>query len=362
MATDQQESLHKLTRHSATVAMPLENLLSALRPAAEVMGLPLAQKKDRAEIALEDATLTVAAARDTSLVTIAATSDARLATLRETVNFYFEQLNLPVSLQWAADRTGGRPANLMIGTIIANDRLSPSFQRLRISGDFSRFASEGLHFRLIFGPEGADWPSADATGATHWPGGIDSWHRPPYTVRAIDPDCGWIDIDVFLHDGGRVTEWLTRAAIGDIVAITGPGGKVPGVAGWIGYIGDETALPVIARMLEGLPAETTGQALIFVQDPKDAQDIRHPEGVDLRWMVHGEHGTPLDALNMLNPPEADRFVFFAAERAASIAAREYLSRNGFERGEYHAAAYWTEAWVPPSTQVARLQRRTAQVP
>lgn len=204
------------------------------------------------------------------------------------------------------------------------------------------------------GPEGADLPSCDATGTTIWPGGIDVWHRPPYTVRAIAPDWGWIDVNIVLHEGGRVTDWSERARPGDRVALTGPGGKAPRQGGWVGYVGDETALPVIARALQNPQPETTGVARIFVPEDSDRQDLDCPGGVDLRWMVHGRDGTPLQALTSLQPPPEDRFVFFAAERQAAVAAREHLNGIGFQRGEFHAAAYWTQGWVPPGSQVQRL--------
>lgn len=342
-------------QHSADLGMPLAGVLPVLRPAVEALGLSVAETEGGVSVDLADGRLRLAARGDRCTVTLEAGDAARLAELRESIGYYFGE-QAP-RLDWAADREPGRPSNLTMARVAANDRLSPSFRRLRLAGDFSRFGREGLHFRLLFGPVGADWPSTDASGATRWPGGMEAWHRPPYTIRAIAPDFGWIDVDIVLHAGGRVTGWAARAQPGDHVALTGPGGKVPRIARWVGYVGDETALPVIARMLEVLPEGTRGAARIFVPDAGDAQPVPCPPGVDLRWMVHGRDGTPLDALRALAPPEAGRFVFFAGERRAAEAARAHLDASGLGRGDFHAAAYWTEGWTPPPGQVRDLARR-----
>lgn len=261
-----------------------------MQTAIETFELKLTQSDNGAVITLADARLVMTADQGATLLRIEAGDAGRLASIRETVSYIVGELQLPVPLEWAADRTEARPANLTIARIAANDRISPSFQRLRLTGDFRAFEGGGFHFRLIFGPKGVDWPSADATGKVVWPGGIDAWHRPPYTIRAIDPGCRWIDVDIFLHDGGRVTDWVSRARPGDEVALTGPGGKAPQAAGWIGYVGDETALPVIARALQTLPEDTRGEVCLFIADEHDRQALKHPAGVNLRWLVHGRDG------------------------------------------------------------------------
>lgn len=351
---------HEMATHSAMLHLPFGRLTTALRPVCEALSLPVEQTaEDAATVQLPGGALIIAAQDAGCRLMLEAADEGHLAQLRERVTHYLSEQGLGTMLEWQADRRAARPANMTIARIDSSIRLSPSFQRLRLSGDFARFRDSGLHFRLIFGPEGADWPTSDETGTTVWPGGIDTWHRPPYTIRAMDPDCRWIDVDVVLHAGGRVTDWATACQPGDEVALTGPGGKVPQIAGWIGYVGDETALPVIARMLEILPAGTRGTARIFVPDPRDAQGVRHPAGVDLQWLVRGRDGTLLDAVKALVPPASDRFLFVAAERHEAAAARDHLAGRGLGRGEYHCANYWTEGWVPPDCQVSRLPHRKA---
>ncbi len=250
-----------------------------------------------------------------------------------------EQLAEADTLKWLRV-SGGPPARLTLARVVSCTQISPNFRRLRIAGDFSRFAGGGLHFRLVFGPEGADWPTETAEGLD-WPGGIEAWHRPTYTIRAMDPAGTWLDTDIFLHDGGRVTAWTGTVRPGDEIGLTGPGGGGLAKGDWVGLIGDETALPVVIRMIEALPETAQGRAAIFVPHADDAQPVKTPAGVVLDWVTPDRGLSPLGYLQQMETPAEGRFVFFAAERKQSASAREWLTAQGFGRGEFRSAAYWT---------------------
>lgn len=225
-------------------------------------------------------------------------------------------------------------------------QISPSFRRLRLVGDFRGFVGGGVHFRFVLGPQGAPWPTATEDGFD-WPGGADAWHRPPYTIRAMDPGGGWLDTDIFLHDGGRVTAWTETLQPGDAVALTGPGGGGLVQAGWMGLVGDETALPVILRTIEALPQTARGQAFIRVPHPDDAQPVALPPGFRLKWVTPDSGLSLPDLLHRLTPPAGDRHIFFAAERAEAEAARLWMTAQGIGKGESRAASYWQRATDAP---------------
>lgn len=247
--------------------------------------------------------------------------------------------------RWQEDLAGRQPGNQSRATVVSARRLSPNYSRVVMEGpDLARFAEGGLHFRLLFGPEGAGWPETDASGATRWPGGMTAWHRPVYTTRAIERAgaAARMTFDVFRHEGGRVTDWCDRIAPGAEIAMTGPGGGgLPEMAGWMGLVGDETAMPVMIRILEAMPADTRGEAVLFVPEAADIQPVRHPEGVSLRWVLRGGDETPLAALKALSVPAADRYVFFAGEKAQALDARAWLPEQGLQKGEFVSAAYWS---------------------
>jgi len=51
-----------------------------------------------------------------------------------------------------------------------------------------------------------------------------------------------------------------------------------------------TALPAIAVNLAALAENATGDVLIEIQDDSDRQDIQHPPGVDIHWIVNPAPG------------------------------------------------------------------------
>ncbi|MEM7269397.1 MAG: siderophore-interacting protein, partial [Pseudomonadota bacterium] len=225
---------------------------------------------------------------------------------------------------------------------VSNKRISPNFARVRLSGDFSAFLrpGAGLHFRLLFSQTGADWPTLDERGLTQWPDGPASWHRPPYTVRRMGPDADWIDVDIVLHEGGRVTDWCAVVEPGEEIALHGPSGKTQPTAKWLGLIGDETALPVILRMVEDAPDGTTGQAIVLVRDLEDAQTVETASSVQIDWRLMQDNDAP-ELIRELNTPADDLYIFFAAERAQATQARAIYKELGLSPKAVKAASYWT---------------------
>ena len=330
--------------HTADVRLTLEGLIAALEPLAKVLDQRFEQSAPRAaSVAWSDGRVTLSAGVNGCRLTLRAEGEAKLANLREAVGYHAEAAGIAPCIRWRQGRPAGLPGNMMLAKVVRNQRISPSFRRLRLAGDFSRLAGGGPHVRLNLGPAGAGWPHCDGSGTTTWPGGIGAWHRPPYTIRAMGADCSWIDIDVVLHDGGRVTDWLSRCSIGEPLALSGPGGKAPGTAEWVGYVGDETALPVIAYTLARLTPETRGTACLIVPDPRDRQVLAHPPGIDVRWLTRGFGTSLMNAITELAIPDGPRFVFVAGERRQVDNARAHLARQGLAKHEMQAVAYWQAA-------------------
>lgn len=331
-------------RDTSTVALSPERSIAHFDAVARDWGLEAERTPTGLLVESQMGTIELTAAGDGTRITLMSGDAAQLQTLRDLMTERFEGTG--VAPVW--DRAGaGRPANMSLATVTGVERISPSYARIRIEGgDLARFGRGGFHFRLLFGPEGAGWPHLDATGATFWPGGLERWHRPVYTMRAFHHSGGEtarIDFDVFLHEGGRTTEWTRRLAPGAEIALTGPGGSgMPPATGWIGMIADETAMPIVSRMLSLCAPETRGEAVIFVPTRADIQTLVHPPGVSVRWQCRDRGGpVPGDALDLLSIPDDDRYVFFAAEREEALAARARLAKAGLTRSEFLAAVYWS---------------------
>ena len=202
-------------------------------------------------------------------------------------------------------------------TVRRVERLSPHFTRVTFAGDeLTGFGTAGLDQRVkvvlpVPGRGFADFPDGD-----DW---YREWRELPaqrrnvfrtYTVRAVRPDAGEVDIDFALHgDLGPASAWATRTTPGDEIIIIGPDELSPDRAVGIDFrpgavdtvllAGDETAAPAICAILEQLPAHAEGIAIIEVPSPLDALDVRAPEGVEVRWLardgadVHGDRLVPV---------------------------------------------------------------------
>lgn len=334
-----------MTTHDARAFLDvsLADAKGGVRRTAEEVGVPVEETAGGLFLRLRSGTLRVSGADGRTTLEIAAPEASGLQMLRDMVA---ERIGaLGIGLSWEGALAGRLPGNVSLARIETVERISPSYIRIRMTGPaLARFARFALHFRLLLGPEGAPWPATDEGGVTLWPDGIGAWHRPVYTTREIEPlggEAARITFDVFRHEGGRTTGWAERVRPGAEIAISGPSGGDRPAAPWMALIGDETAVPVIARILAEADPAMQGTATLFVPEAGDVQHLAAPAGVALCWIRRDEPASALDALRALAIPGRDRFVFFAAERREAFAARDLLRERGLARGEFFASSYWT---------------------
>ncbi len=172
----------------------------------------------------------------------------------------------------------GQPPNFRVLDVVAAKDITPHMRRLTLAGDVQRYDPlAALHVNLILPhPEvqGPQWPQVGTDGLIVWPNPDKRPFRRKYTVRSVNMAAGTIDIDFVLHDdAGPGSQFARQAKPGDQVGMIGPGGGGLVEAGWYLFAGDETALPAIARMLEHLPAEAQGKAIIEVASDAEMQPI-----------------------------------------------------------------------------------------
>ncbi|MHA7874164.1 siderophore-interacting protein [Roseivivax sp.] len=284
-------------------------------------------------------------------IEIEAEDAGNLHMLRESLCARLDALaGQPVALQWegAATPQKGLPPNVRIARVLARRRVTPRFLRLRLGAEgLAPFARSGLHLRLMIPPEGRApvWPRLGENGRTIWPEGADALHLPAYTIRAIDAEAGWLDVDIFQHGRGRTCRWAEEVPLGAPVGLSGPGGGwLPGGSDWL-LAGDETALPALARILETAPEEARGTCLIEVQSPEEIQPLSPPSGLTLRWLCR-DQGDP-DLLAALAeaplPSGPEAFLWFAAEKTRTAEARQLLrAAPGVEKRQRYIGAYWIE--------------------
>jgi NADPH-dependent ferric siderophore reductase len=131
-----------------------------------------------------------------------------------------------------------------------------------------------------------------------------------YTIRDVVRDGSSVRlvVDFVVHeDGGHGTgpacRWASSAAPGDVIQVIAPhrhssyGGTEFDPAGrpHLLLIGDETAVPALARILADLGPGHTGEVFVEVPTAADILELPAPEGFETRWFPRdgGECGRRL---------------------------------------------------------------------
>lgn len=187
------------------------------------------------------------------------------------------------------------------------ERLSPSFVRVELASEALADLEDGPRFdqriKLVFPAVGRRLPRAGAAG-DQW---LDRWralpaqergHMRTYTIRAVrgrGSDARLV-VDFVVHDDGLAgpgAGWALTARPGDRLLLLGPrrGGAFGGIefapppdTGSLLLVGDETAVPAVAAILEDLPGTAQGTAFLEVPQAADIADLRAPVGVGLCWL------------------------------------------------------------------------------
>lgn len=209
--------------------------------------------------------------------------------------------------------------------------------------------------RVYFaGPDlaGFDSPSPDDHVKLFLPDADGGVARRDYTPRRYDPAAGELAIDFALHDtaahpAGPATRWAMAARPGDRLELGGPRGSVlvPNDFDWWLLVGDETAIPAIARRLAALPAGIPVTSVIAVAEAGEEQAFDTAADHRAIW-VHrpldraDDPAPVLAALDRLPRPAGDGFAWIAAEAGVARAARARVEAGGHPPAWLKAAGYW----------------------
>lgn len=165
--------------------------------------------------------------------------------------------------------------------------------------------------------------------------------------RAVSTAPRELDIEFALHEAGPATAWAAQAAPGQQLGIGGPRGSfvIPTQFDWHLLIGDETALPAIARRLEELPEGTRVAALIEAADPSARIEFATRADLYVQWRYRNESEHPggalLLALRETYLPDGDGYVWAAGEATLMRAVRKLLcDERGIDKKRIRASAYW----------------------
>jgi len=228
-----------------------------------------------------------------------------------------------------------RPIRAFDVRVSAVQELTPHFRRITFTGpDLALFGANAdgqtldLRIKVMIPSPGHALPELSSVRGSL----LDDWYQSwrsldesvrgvmrTYTVRALRPAIpargaqpavlAELDIDFVLHlhgGSGPAAEWAAAAVPGDPMMLIGPCARwgdclgiefAPGDADRVLLVGDETAVPAIAAILETLPAHMTGHAILEVPGGEDFLDIPTRSNVEIRWHARSgsEHGTAMSA-------------------------------------------------------------------
>ncbi|PWK63386.1 NADPH-dependent ferric siderophore reductase [Streptomyces sp. CG 926] len=253
-------------------------------------------------------------------------------------------------------------------TVLRVSDVTPGMRRVTLGGpQLHAFEHAGLslpalrtegfddHVKFFFAEEGRDpvLPRQNVS-SLDWP----SDGRPiskDYTPVRFDPVAGEIDFDFVRHDGGIASAWAQQAAPGQVTWIAGP--KMshghPEGADWLLVIGDETALPAIARWLDEMPEGTRARVFVEVGEDSHRQELPTRAEAEVTWLVRD--GVPAGRSDLLERAVRDMewlpgtvFVWAAGEAVTLKGIRRHLSVDrGVPREQTHITGYWRRAEVVP---------------
>ncbi len=210
------------------------------------------------------------------------------------------------------------PYVLARAEVRAVEHVSPNFVRVTFGGDeLDDFGTPGdvydARIKLVFPPASGILPDIDRETDDWWGAYLavpedERGSMRTYSIRSLNvAPSGQTEVvvDFVLHLApgltGPASRWASAASVDDELWIVGPRrGReersgieyAPGTASSVVLVGDETAAPAIARILEDAPRDLRGLAFIEVPEGADVLPIDAPTGVEVHWLPRGDaaHG------------------------------------------------------------------------
>ena len=222
--------------------------------------------------------------------------------------------------------------------------ITPRMRRVTLGGpELAGFVSLGSddHIKLMFPQNAAEQAALQSPTFSIKGDGPQPAMR-DYTPRRFDLSLGELDIDFVLHGDGPASTWAEQAQVGQHLYIGGPRGSmiVPDIFDSYLLIGDETALPAIARRLEELPAGRKVLAVIEIADAAEQQALQSAAELEVIWVLRGQVDL-LDTVRTLTLPSGALYTFVAMETKLSRQVRRVLlDTHKVDEAFLKAVGYW----------------------
>ncbi|WP_326726481.1 siderophore-interacting protein [Streptomyces phaeochromogenes] len=235
-------------------------------------------------------------------------------------------------------------------TVQASEQISPHFMSITLGGDDiqhldqSGFDQSGRLFFAapddddVFLPSSERWILQLTLQST-------AKRRPrvrTYSIRRFRPQALAFDIEISLHESNGShkpaapgTRWALAAQPGAKVAFLDEGYSYAPTAGaaWQLLVGDESALPAIASILERsaqTPEALPAEVFLEVPAPEDVRDeITAPPGTTIHWLPRPDPSTKpgalaLEAVKQAQLPDGRFYTWTAGESSLATGVRRHL--------------------------------------
>jgi len=219
-------------------------------------------------------------------------------------------------------------------TVIRVEDVTPKMRRITVMGDGLRQMDvdrPGQWMKVFFPTPNGARPQGRA-----------------YTIRAYNAEQGWLVLDFALHgDQGPAAYWSARARVGDALQLAGPRAGYwidPAVTDHV-LIGDATALPAIAGIVEQLGSGTRAHLFVEVADAAEEQSFATRSDVTIQW-IHAGAAYPgttgkLELVVQRTVLAKAPQVFLAGEAFMVRAIRTHLLvDHAIPPTSIHSAGYW----------------------
>ncbi|BAN04317.1 siderophore-interacting protein [Ilumatobacter coccineus] len=233
-----------------------------------------------------------------------------------------------------------------VGRVVAASDVGPRLRRVVVQApefetlDCGDGPAPG--FRVLIPSSGHPvvMPTASLEAGLTYPDGVEPSTPRTITVRRHDPVAATIEIDVAMTHDGVLVDWASSAAVGGEVGFAGPRRFPPLPDGPLVLLGDESALPAIAAIIETSSRDRIPLFHVGVEVDTSADEIEL--GVPVAW-YRRDGQTPGAALvagvAALALP-AGAVVWVAGEARMARGVRRLLEQTSPPPQHIRASGYW----------------------
>lgn len=189
-------------------------------------------------------------------------------------------------------------------------------------------------------------------------------HIRTYTHRGINLEKKELYIDFVAHgDEGPASNFAINAPLGSELGIsmkTDASPLYPKVENYL-LVGDATAIPVLACILESLPENTKVHTIIEVISIEDIQPLKTAAKATFEWLINPtpsqdsslSHKAILYAEEMKS---SSRFAYIAAEFSTVKDIRNFLRKEKlWTKDELYAYSYWKFGKSETNSEIERRE-------